>query len=146
MFYNRQRELALRKCMGSDTKGLFHCFCRDILDDVCCFLSIVGCDGSIPFSHVCLYAERGYDSFFSNSCIQLTIHSIYCSVAGMFMHNHIPHLSITPIKYYQSYYTKAETAYVSQHDDRPSVGHFHFLCRRCIWNNHFFRRNIWEDV
>ena len=47
MFYNRQREVALRKCMGSEIKGLFLLlFRRGILDDVRRFPSVTGADGS----------------------------------------------------------------------------------------------------
>ena len=80
MFYNRQRELAIRKCVGSGMTGLFfllfaECFC---MMTVALFLSM--CISEITYTFASIYMVEEITSWFSLTDVYLIQFKVYLVV------------------------------------------------------------------
>ena len=85
MFYNRQRELAIRKCVGSSTAGTFcllfaECFC---MISVALFLSM--CINEIAYTFLVYYTPEQLSVFLNLPDIYLTSLKVYLVVLGVCM-------------------------------------------------------------
>lgn len=78
MFYNRQRELALRKCMGSDEKGLFLLFFAEVfwMMSFAFLLSLILTE--IVYSLMNIYLPP-------DDAWEVTLHEIYTVQAGVYL-------------------------------------------------------------
>ena len=85
MFYNRQRELAIRKCVGSGTGGTFcllfaECFC---MMSVALFLSM--CISELTYAFLVYYVPKEAGNFLSLPAIYLTSLKVYLVVLAVCM-------------------------------------------------------------
>lgn len=85
MFYNRQRELAIRKCVGSGTGGTFcllfaECFC---MVSVALFLSM--CISELTYAFLVYYVPKEAGNFLSLPAIYLTSLKVYLVVLAVCM-------------------------------------------------------------
>ena len=85
MFYNRQRELAIRKCVGSGTAGTFwllfgECFC---MMSVALFLSM--CINEMAYTFLIYYTPEQISYFLNMPDLYLTSLKVYLVVLGVCM-------------------------------------------------------------
>ena len=127
MFYNRQRELALRKCLGSNIKGLFSLLFAEIF--------WINHNRGCSIFGICLYTPRRHDFPAYAKDIRHATGTVHGVAVGMYVRHTVPHSPVATIEHHSLYRAKTGTARVSQHHDKCTIGYLHFLCRGRIRNH-----------
>ena len=136
MFYNRQRELVLRKCIGSDIKGLF-AFRRNLLDAICRFPSVLGRDGNHALSGIYVHPSGRHDLILPGRLVWFTVRFVPRFVVDLHARHSLSYLSVTPVECPPFGRAETEAARVPQFHDCSTIGDLHPFHRRCIRHNAF---------